>query len=85
MSYQAKVYAQIFSRSRSVNDGSIDFIVDYLIVTGTKRSGKLNVTVTDLSSEKNIENALKDSVLIQLNEKYAPELFQLKDILGCSV
>jgi hypothetical protein len=86
MALQRKVYAQVFSRKRGIVDGTLEFMLDYVIVTGAvNRSGKTNVIVTDLSSETNMKDQLRDALEDYLNVQFAPEIFQSRDILGPNI
>jgi hypothetical protein len=86
MAFQKKVYVQIFSRKRGAVDGTLEIMLDYVIVTGAvNRSGKTNVIVTDLSSETNMKDQLRDALEDYLNVRFAPEVFQSRDILGPSI
>lgn len=85
MAHQAKVFANVFTRKRGATSGTIDFSIEFVLLTGDVRSGKVNLIVSDLRSEDRITSDLKDGLVAHLNSLYSPETFQDKDIVGLSV
>lgn len=79
-----KVYLSTFSRTRT-DVNKIKFVIEYLILSGEQRSGKLPVTVDVTNSQTNsigeIENYIKESVATQLSAVYTPEVFEKGNIL----
>lgn len=78
------VYLSTFSRTRT-DVNTIKFVIEYLILTGEHRSGKLPVTIDVSNNQTNsvgeIENTIKTSIAEQLSAIYTPEVFVSGNIL----
>lgn len=87
MPIQAKVYARVFSHARDMQlpDGWLKVVLEYVILNGPQRSGKLEVAVGPLNSERNMEDDMKEALAAALSTKYAPEIFRVRDIVGLGV
>jgi hypothetical protein len=85
MPTQAKVFANVFTRKRGSSTGTLNCMIEYLVLTGTPRSGKTEVTLSDLRNESVMVADMKDALVTHLNNKYSPEVFRNYDIVGLSV
>lgn len=87
MAYQAKVFARIFSFTSppSFDDGSIRFTIEWKRLDGSHEGGKFVTIVGELTNDTKLKNDLREALATYLSEKFAPEIFRDRDIVGYSV
>ena len=83
----AKVFARIFDYTSTpeMDDGQMIFTVEWKRMTGARDAGKVKITVSEISSDNEIKNELKQELADYLSYRYSPEIFKPKDIVGYSV
>lgn len=86
MSQTAKVFARVFDYAASpeMADGTIAFTVEWKRLTGAKQGGKQRFLLT-ASSDSRMRDDLRDALASYLSQRFAPEVFRPRDIVGYSV
>lgn len=87
MATNPKVFAHVFCFERldTTPDRALRFTIEYCFITGERRSGKASFDADPMVNDAKLTADLKDSLAAHLNEKFAPETFTDKDIIGCGV
>jgi hypothetical protein len=84
---KAKVFARLFDYS--VPDGSADasmrFTIEYKLLTGTRKGGKVSFLVNDIQTQDRLTDDLRDLLAAHLSTTFAPIVFRPRDIVGYSV
>ena len=84
----AKVFARLFdyAGTPTMEAGTLRFTMEWKLLGGSRASGKFVFTNTDpLVSDDKLRADLRDALAAFLSQKYAPEVFRPRDIIGYSV
>lgn len=81
----AKVYARVFSYAipDDLAAGSVEFTVEWKLLSGTKEGGKAKFVLTSLVSDDQVKSDLRDALATYLSARFA-ETIQPRDIVGYS-
>lgn len=86
MAANAKVYAWVFTYKRpDIGEHAINVMLEYALLSGAKRSGKVEIQISDIKNEQAMTEDLKEGLAAHLSTVYAPEVFKVKEIVGCTV
>ena len=87
MASNPKVFAHVYSYERldTTPDKTLRFTLEYCFITGENRSGKASFDSGAMVNDAKLTADLKDGLVAHLNERFAPETFTDKDIIGCGV
>ena len=86
MQQHAKVFARVFdyASTADMDDGQISFTVEWKRLTGARHGGKQRFTVM-ASSDGRMRDDLRELLAAYLSQRFAPEVFRPRDIVGYSV
>jgi hypothetical protein len=86
MSQYAKVFARVFDYGSTPDmpEGQMTFTVEWKRITGARLGGKVKLTAM-VSSDARLRDDLRDALASYLSQKFAPEVFRPRDIVGYSV
>ncbi len=76
-----KVYARLACVSRESSLAAAVYEVDYILLTGDKRSDRAQLAAGSYSNEGTLLYNLRQSLKAHLNAKYAPSTFNSSDIV----
>lgn len=87
MAAHAKVFARIFSFTSNpeMAEGAIQFTIEWKLLNGTRAGGKFIATVGDLTNDAKLKADLREALADYLSEKFSPEVFRDRDVVGYSV
>lgn len=85
MPQSKKVFANLFSRTRVEGQNKLRCVIEYVLLTGAARSGKVYADIGPIRNEAGFTDDLKDALTAHLNATYAPESFTPGDIVGLSI
>jgi hypothetical protein len=87
MSQRAKVYARTFAYAipADLPEGQMKITVEWKRILGGRQAGKVTFTVDDITSNDKLNSDLRDMLATHLSQKFAPEVFKPRDIVGYSV
>lgn len=87
MSRNAKVFARVFGFSipAGAPASTMDFVVEWKLLGGTREGGKETFTITALKTDDKLKVDLRDALAEFLSTKFAPQVFEARDIVGYSV
>lgn len=83
----AKVYARVFSYESPAGlpDGQLKFTVEWKLLQGSRQGGKSTFVMTEIVNDAQLSSDLREALATELSEKFAPEVFRPRDIVGYSV
>jgi hypothetical protein len=85
MPQNKKVFANLFSRTRGLTDGHLKCVVEYVLLSGTTRSGKASIEIGPIRNEAGAQDDLKEALAAYLVTTYPGETFTSNDIAGLGV
>lgn len=88
MANQAKVFARVFDYQSNdqMAEGQMRFTVEWKLIIGTREGGKFVFLTTDpIVSDDKLRADMRDALADYLSDKFSPQTFRARDIVGYSV
>lgn len=84
MNSQQKFFSWLFGFQRETN-GELKYMVEYSSIGLPARSGKIALSVQSPVNENQMTSDLKDSLALHLSQRFAPESFTSRNIIGLAI